>query len=93
MTYGSSQTRGWIGAAAEAYATATATWDLSLIYNLHCSLWQYGIPNPLSEARDGTHILKDTMSLICWATTGTHLSDIIVFEHMPSIFHLLIPNM
>ena len=38
--YGSSQARGLIGAAAEAYATATAKTDPSHIYNLHCTLWQ-----------------------------------------------------
>ena len=35
-----------------AYATATATPDLSRIYNLHHSSWQCRILNPLSEARD-----------------------------------------
>ena len=34
------------------YATATATPDPSHIFNLHCSLQQYWILNPLSEARD-----------------------------------------
>ena len=35
-----------------AYATATVTWDLSCICNLHHSSQQCQIPNPLSEARD-----------------------------------------
>ena len=35
-----------------AYATATATPDLSSFCELHCSLWQRWILNPLSEARD-----------------------------------------
>ena len=52
--YGSSQARGWIGAAApQAYTTAAAKPDLS-IYDLHCSLQQRPILNPLSEARDWT---------------------------------------
>ena len=34
------------------YATATVTPDLSNICDLHCSLWQCRILNPLSEARD-----------------------------------------
>ena len=38
-----------------AYATATATSDLSHICNLHHSSQQHQILNPLSEARDGTH--------------------------------------
>ena len=41
-------------------AYTTAMWDLSCICNLHCSLWQRWILNPLSEARDQTCILMDT---------------------------------
>ena len=37
-----------------AYTTATATQDLSHIYNLHHSSWQCRIFNPPSEARDQT---------------------------------------
>ena len=43
-----------------AYTTATATPDLSLIWNLHHSSWQHWILNPLDEAKDRTHILMDT---------------------------------
>ena len=39
-----------------AYATATATPDPSHACDLHCSSWQPWIPNPLSKARDGTHV-------------------------------------
>ena len=42
-----------------ATATATATLDPSRIHNLHHSLWQHQILNPLSEVRDQTHILMD----------------------------------
>ena len=42
-----------------AYATATATPDLSHILDPHHSSWQYRIPNPLSTARDRTHILMN----------------------------------
>ena len=45
---------------ATATATATATPDPSLICNLHYSSQQHWIPNPLSEARNLTHILMDT---------------------------------
>ena len=38
------------------YATATATPDPKHIYYLHCSLQQFWILNPLSKARDWTHI-------------------------------------
>ena len=36
----------------QAYATAIATPDLSHICDLHRSLWQYGILDSLSKARD-----------------------------------------
>ena len=42
-----------------AYATATATWDLSHVFNLHHSSRPCWIPNPLNGARDLTHILMD----------------------------------
>ena len=44
-----------------AYATATATPDPSRVCDLHHSLRQHGIHNPLSEARDQTCILMDRM--------------------------------
>uniref|UniRef100_A0A8D0PDY6 Odorant binding protein 2B n=1 Tax=Sus scrofa TaxID=9823 RepID=A0A8D0PDY6_PIG len=43
-----------------AYATATAMPDPSHICNLHHSSRQCQILNPLSEARDRTHVLLDT---------------------------------
>ena len=44
-----------------AYATATATPDLSHNYDL-CSSWlQHQILNLLSEARDPTHVLAETV--------------------------------
>ena len=43
-----------------AYATATGTRDLSHICNLHHSSQQRHILNPLSRARNQTHILMDT---------------------------------
>ena len=42
-----------------ATATATAMWDPSHVCDLHHSSQQRQIPNPLSEARDQTHILMD----------------------------------
>ena len=44
--YGSSQARSPIGATAGAYATATATQDLSYIFYLHRSSWPCQIPDP-----------------------------------------------
>ena len=60
VAYGNSWARGQIGATAEAYATATATLDPSHICDLHRSLQQHQILNPLSEARDRTRILTET---------------------------------
>ena len=42
-------------------AYATAKPDPSCVCNLHCSLQQCQILNPLSKARGQTCILKDTM--------------------------------
>ena len=55
-----------------AYNTATATKDLSWVFDRHHSSRQCWILNPLSEARDRTRILMDT-SRICFpcATTVT----------------------
>ena len=54
----------WVGAKLElqllTYATATETQVLNHICDLHHSLWQCRILNPLNEARDQTHILMDT---------------------------------
>ena len=47
-----------------AYATATATSDPRHICNLHHHSQQHQILNPLSEARDQTHILMD-INQIC----------------------------
>ena len=62
MAYGSAWARGRIGAAAEAYTTATATLDPSLICDLRHGLQQRGIFNSLSKTRAQTRILMDTMS-------------------------------
>ena len=51
-----------LGLQLPAYTTATATWDLSCVCGLHHSLWQCWILNPLSEARDQTCTLMDTIS-------------------------------
>ena len=47
-----------------AYSTATATWDLSHIRDLHHSSWQHQILNMPSEARDRIRVLMDT-SRVC----------------------------
>ena len=55
-----------------AYATATATQDLSHVCSQHHSSQQHHIPNPLSVDWDRTHILKDTSQIhFHCATRGT----------------------
>ena len=46
------------------YAKATASWDPSLVCDLHHSSWPRQILNPLIEARDRACVLMDT-SQIC----------------------------
>ena len=64
MAYGSSQARGQIGAAAEDYTIATATWNLIPICDLHHCSRQRWIRNPLREARDWTCILMGTSRVL-----------------------------
>ena len=55
-----------------ANATATATWDPTLVCDLHHSSQRCWIPNPLSEAIDRTRILMVTSQIrFHCATTGT----------------------
>ena len=60
----------WLGVELElqlqTYTAVTAAWDPSCICDLHYSSRQSLILNPLSEARDQTHILMDT-SQICFS--------------------------
>ena len=56
------EARSQIGVAAAACAAAMATLDPSHIYNLHSSLQQCQIVNPLREAPDQTRILPNTAS-------------------------------
>ena len=58
VAYVNSQARGQIGATAVAIATVMQS--PSCVCKLHHSSWQHWISNPLSEAREQTHILMDT---------------------------------
>ena len=47
-----------------AYTTVTAMQDLRHIGDLHCSLRQCWILNPLSKTRDQTHIIMDASRVL-----------------------------
>ena len=59
MVYGGSQARGPMELELHLLAYIIAMWDLSSICDLHHHLWQCHILNPMSKARNGTHILMD----------------------------------
>ena len=46
------------------YTMATTTWDLSHICSRHHCSWQCQILNPLSKAKDRTHILMDPSQVV-----------------------------
>ena len=61
-----------------AYTTATATQDLSRVCDVHHSSQQHQIPDPLSKARDQTHILMVTSQIhFHCATKGTPQFELI----------------
>ena len=53
-----------------AYARVTATPELSQVCNLHHRSWQCRMPNPLSEARDGSHAFMDVSRVHSAAPRG-----------------------
>ena len=62
---------------------ATATQDPSCVGDLHHSSQQYRILNPLSEARDPTHILRDASQIhFHCATMGTPQCIYIIIKTM-----------
>ena len=63
-------------------ASTTATPDPSSVCSLHHSSQQRWILNPLSEARDRTHILMDTSRVhYCLAMTGTPPHPLLKTQH------------
>ena len=62
-------------------ATATAAQDLSCVCDLLHSPKQHWTPNPLSEARDRTHILVDTRGFVSTSPQQELLT--------PTVFYLL----
>ena len=64
-----------------ATAIATAMQDPSRVFDLQHSSWQCQIPDPLREARDGTHILMDPSWIrFCCATMGTPSVIFFIFK-------------
>ena len=82
--YGNSQTRSRIATIAEGYATAMAMHDPSHICDLCHSLQQCQILNPLSEARDQTLTLPNTML----GSQPTEPQGEIPIEHLSPIYQL-----
>ena len=69
------------------YTKATAMPDLSHIFDLHHSLWQCRILNPLSEARDRTrNLMVPSQIHFCCATTGTSLCSFMVSCFLDSLW-------
>ena len=72
LAYGSSQARGWTGAAAASPYHSYSNTDPSHVCNLYHSSRQCWFLHPLSEARDWIWILIDTSWIsYCWVTMGT----------------------
>ena len=63
MAYGSSQTRGRVGAVATGLRTPQLQ-QRGIRANLHHILWQHQILKPLSKARDQTCILVDIVGFV-----------------------------
>ena len=72
MAYGGSPARGQLELQLPAYTTATKTWDLSRVCDLHHNSQQCRILNPLSKARDQTHnLMVPSWIHFCCTTKGT----------------------
>ena len=74
------------------YTTATATWDPSCICNLCHSLWQCGILNPLSKARDWTCIFMDAswvLNLLSHTGTPFHFLFHSILFYSISIYSII----
>ena len=62
--YGSSQATGGIGAIATGLHQSHSNAGSSHVCTLHHSSWHRQILNPLSKARDRTHVLMDTIRFV-----------------------------
>ena len=79
------------------YTTATATWDLSHVCDLHHSSWQCWILNPMREAKDWMLILMNTSWVhYHWVRTGTpilgFLSTLLALLALPWYYSMDLPH-
>ena len=80
-----------------AYSTATAMPDPSGVCDLHHRSWQHQILNPLSEARDGTLVLMDTVRFVTTESQrelqGLDFKCILKPRSVPGIQNSSLPRM
>ena len=63
-----------------AYVTATAKTDTSCLCDLHHSSQQHWIHNPLSEARDQTHVLMDISQVLHLLSHNGNSNCVLLFR-------------
>ena len=68
-----------------AYTTATAMPEPSCVCDLHHSLWKRQILNPLSKARDQTHILTDNNQVLNPLSHNRNPPHFSIFYKAPTI--------
>ena len=68
------------------YATATAMPDPNCICDLHHHLQQRQILNPLSKARDGTHVFMDTSQVLNTLNHNGNSNFPMILKSIPCLF-------
>ena len=68
-----------------AYTIVIATQDPRCVCNLHLSSWQCRILNPLSKARDQTHILMDTSQFPMNHSGNAYDLKFLVIDNPPAV--------
>ena len=82
--YGSSWARGQIVAVAASLHHSHTMPDQNCMCDLHCSLWQWGILNPLGKARDLTCILMGASWILnLLSHNGNSLVSCFTFPFLP----------
>ena len=88
--HGSSQLGVKLDLQLPAYITATAMLYRSWIFHLHCRLWQCQIFNPLSEARDQTHIITDTSQVLNQLSHNRNFKNLLKYKWNNGCFQVAI---